>query len=222
MDMKKMAGEAALQFVRDGMRIGLGTGSTVYWTIIKLGERVQQGLNIQAIATSAKTEKLAANLGIPMLQTSQIDELDLAIDGADEIAPGFQLIKGGGGALLREKMVASIARRFIVAADESKLVDRLGAFPLPVEVVAFGWELTRNAIRKLGCDPILRTGSNGAFKTDNANLILDCRFQEILNPAQLNADLNSIPGVVENGLFIGMADTVIIGHKDGKVEIMQS
>lgn len=221
MNTKKIAGEKAVEFVKDGMILGLGTGSTVYWSILKIGELVQDGLQIRGIPTSKNTENLANELGIPLLQLSEVDQLDLAIDGADEANPAFQLIKGGGGALLREKMIASIAKQFIVVADESKYVNQLGKFPLPVEVVQFGWELTFKKISKIGGNPVLRKLEDGtAYVSDNGNYILDCYFEKIVNPQKLHTMLNMIPGVVENGLFINLADTLIIGKQSGEIEMM--
>jgi ribose 5-phosphate isomerase A len=218
-DAKKAAGESAAEYVRDGMRIGLGTGSTVYWTLVKIGEMVKDGLQIQAIATSQQTEKLALQLGIPLLEPSGIvHKLDLAIDGADEVSANFDLIKGGGGALLREKMIAAFSSRFIVVVDHSKCVDHLGKFPLPVEVVPFGWELTSRHIAHLGCKPTLRRMDEAPFVTDNGNYILDCQFSSIPNPSEINTELNRVPGVVEHGLFVDMADRVIVGHSDGTVQ----
>ncbi|WP_077065077.1 ribose-5-phosphate isomerase RpiA [Gracilibacillus massiliensis] len=221
MNPKKIAGEKAVQYVEDGMTVGLGTGSTVYFSIIKLGELLKEGLNIKGVPTSIQTEKLAKDLEIPLVSMSSVDYLDLTIDGADEANHDFELIKGGGGALLREKMVASISKKFIVVIDESKYVNQLGKFPLPVEIVPFSWETTLNTIKKLGCTPKIRSNKNASpFITDNQNYIADCYFEIIDNPAVLNQQLNMIPGVVENGLFIKMADTIVLGRKNGDVTIM--
>ncbi|GAE92935.1 ribose 5-phosphate isomerase A [Gracilibacillus boraciitolerans JCM 21714] len=222
MNAKKFAGEKAVEYVKDGMTVGLGTGSTVYWSITKLGNLVKEGLNIKGVPTSKETEKLAKELGIPLVSMSSVDHLDVTIDGADEANPNFELIKGGGGALLREKMVASISKQFIVVIDESKFVNQLGAFPLPVEIVPFSWETTLKTINKLGCTPKLRikTDSSPPFVSDNENYIADCYFENIENPAELNLQLNMIPGVVENGLFINMADTIVLGKTNGDVTVM--
>ncbi|WP_042169372.1 ribose-5-phosphate isomerase RpiA [Paenibacillus gorillae] len=218
MDAKRLAGERAADFVEDGMTIGLGTGSTVYWTLMKLGERVKDGLRIKGVATSKATEKLAGELGIPLIDFSEEEQLDLAIDGADECDDRLQLIKGGGGALLREKLVAANAKRFIVVADDSKAVTNLGKFPLPVEVVQFGWEATRRQLEKLGCSTSRRMAEQAPFISDNGNYIIDCQFTAITDDAvKLNQQINMIPGVVENGLFVNMADLVIIGGKNGVV-----
>jgi len=222
MDRKKLAAEKAAQYVKDGMLVGLGTGSTVFWTIKKLGELVKNGLDVRCVPTSKNTEILAKKVGIPLITISEVNELDLTIDGADEVNRNLDLIKGGGGALLREKMVASISDRLIIVVDESKSVLNLGRFPLPVEVVPFGFEITSKQLRALDCIPILRTEHNIPFITDNGNYILDCHFSIIQEPHELNRKLNMIPGVVENGLFIKMADIVVIGHKNGNVNILNN
>ncbi|MDQ0114166.1 ribose-5-phosphate isomerase RpiA [Paenibacillus harenae] len=218
MDGKKLAGEKAAEYVKNGMVVGLGTGSTVYWTIMKLGELVRGGLQIQGVPTSRRTEELATELGIPLLDLAEVDEIDLTIDGADEADADLNLIKGGGGALLREKLVASASRRLLIVADESKWVPALGKFPLPVEVVPFGWELTRRQIGKLDCDPILRMADEAPYVTDNGNYILDCHFGVIQGAERLSAALNQLPGVVENGLFVKMAERIVLGFTDGSVE----
>lgn len=207
---KQAVGEKAAEFVKDDMIVGLGTGSTVYYTILKLGERVKNGLRIQGVPTSKETEKLARQIGIPLVTLEDVNKLDLAIDGADEVDNQFALIKGGGGALLREKMIAKASEQFIVVADSTKLVQTLGAFPLPVEVVRFGWEMTAKHMRDLGCVPRLRLlEDHTPFITDNGNYIMDCHFQEIKRPHELEVALNMIPGVVENGLFNHMTSRVI-------------
>lgn len=207
---KQAVGEKAAEFVKDDMIVGLGTGSTVYYTILKLGERVKDGLRIQGVPTSKETEKLARQIGIPLVTLADVNKLDLAIDGADEVDNQFALIKGGGGALLREKMIAKASEQFIVVADSTKLVQTLGAFPLPVEVVRFGWEMTAKHIRDLGCVPRLRLlEDHTPFITDNGNYIMDCHFQEIKRPQELEVTLNMMPGVVENGLFNNMTSRVI-------------
>ncbi|MET3195305.1 ribose-5-phosphate isomerase RpiA [Bacillus sp. OAE603] len=220
MDSKKLAGEKAVEFVEDDMIVGLGTGSTVYWTILKLGERIKDGLKIKGVPTSKDTEQLAIKLGIPLVDLSVLSKVDLAIDGADEVNPKLALIKGGGGALLREKMIASISEKFIIVADESKYVQSLGMFPLPIEVVPFGWELTKKQLDKIGpINPILRQKNNTPFITDNGNYILDCYMKRIENPEDLTISLNMIPGVVENGLFVNMCDVAIIAGNNDNIEI---
>ncbi|MDT2047871.1 ribose 5-phosphate isomerase A [Priestia aryabhattai] len=207
---KQAVGEKAAEFVKDDMIVGLGTGSTVYYTILKLGERVKSGLRIQGVPTSKETEKLARQVGIPLVTLADVNKLNLAIDGADEVDNQFSLIKGGGGALLREKMIAKASEQFIVVADSTKLVQTLGAFPLPVEVVRFGWEMTAKHIRDLGCVPRLRLlEDHTPFITDNGNYIIDCHFQEIKRPHELEVTLNMMPGVVENGLFNHLTSRVI-------------
>lgn len=217
MNVKKLAGERAAEYVKDGMTVGLGTGSTAYWAIVRIGERVREGLEIKAIATSGQSEQLALELGIPLTTFAETDVLDLTIDGADEVDDDGQLIKGGGGALLREKIVAAISRQLIIIVDETKRVRRLGAFPLPVEVLPFGVEATINHLKKLDADPVIRMAEGKPYVTDNGHWIADCRFGEIRNPRELQVALNQIPGVVENGLFVDMANKVIIGHGDGRV-----
>ncbi|EJQ51383.1 ribose-5-phosphate isomerase A [Bacillus cereus BAG6X1-2] len=220
MNLKQLAGEYAADFVKDGMKIGLGTGSTVYWTIQKLGQRVQEGLSIQAVPTSKETEVLAQQLNIPLISLNDIQTLDLTIDGADEIDSNLQLIKGGGGALLREKIVASSSKELIIIADESKIVTHLGAFPLPVEITPFSWKQTENKIQSLGCQTTLRLKNNETFITDNNNIIIDCVFpNHISNPANLHDQLKMITGVVETGLFINMTSKVIIGTENGIKEL---
>lgn len=212
-NVKQLAAEKAVEFVKDGMKIGLGTGSTAYWAINKLGERVSEGLKITAVATSRASEEQARELGIPIVAFGDIDSLDLTIDGADELDSSLQLIKGGGGALLREKIVASNSTRMIVIADESKVVNTLGKFPLPVEIVPFAWEWTVAELAKLGCNPELRRSGEELYKTDNGNYIADCRFEVIESAPKLALTIQSIPGVVEHGLFIGIAAMAIVGKK---------
>ncbi|PGY13161.1 ribose 5-phosphate isomerase A [Bacillus sp. AFS031507] len=206
---KKEVGEKAVDYVKEGMVVGLGTGSTVFYTISKLGKLVQQGFSIKGIPTSKQTEKLAIDVGIPIVSLNEIDHIDLAIDGADEVNRDLDLIKGGGGALLREKIIAKAAKTFIVVSDSHKNVDTLGTFPLPIEVVPFGYEMTMKYIRELGGNPKLREKDGNPFLTDNGNFIIDSSFQEINHPKELEENLNLIPGVVDNGLFVGLADAVI-------------
>ncbi len=215
MNAKQTAARKAVEFVQEGMLVGLGTGSTAYWAIQRLGQRVKDGLRIRAIATSLRSEALARELDIPIISFADVPAIDLAIDGADEVDPANNLVKGGGGSLVREKIVAAASRTFIVVVDESKLVPQLGAFPLPVEVVPFGWEVTAKACAALGCTPTLRMAENQPFVSDNGNYILDCAFGTIAEPATLATRLNAIPGVVENGLFLGMVGKLVIGRPDG-------
>lgn len=223
MNSKRAAGEKAAEYIKNGMSIGLGTGSTVHWTIVKLGEMVKEGLRVQAMPTSEQTAQLMAELGIPQLKPyPSMKKLDLTIDGADEVSSDVNLIKGGGGALLREKIIASYSSVYITVVDHSKCVSELGQFPLPVEVVKFGWELTSIQIARLGCAPILRMKDEAPFLTDNGNYILDCSFDTISKPAELTTQLNLIPGVAENGLFVNMTNILIVGRADGKVRIHEN
>ncbi|QWU45472.1 ribose 5-phosphate isomerase A [Bacillus sp. NP247] len=216
MNLKQLAGEYAANFVKDGMKIGLGTGSTVYWMIQKLGQRVKEGLSIQAVPTSKETEVLAKQLAIPLISLNEIDILDFTIDGADEINNDLQLIKGGGGALLREKIVATSSEKLIIIADESKIVSHLGTFPLPIEIIPFSWKQTEKKVQSIGCETCLRMKDGGPFITDNGNFIIDCIFtNKILNPNDTNTELKMITGVVETGLFINMTSKVIIGTENG-------
>jgi ribose 5-phosphate isomerase A len=206
---KKIVGEKAADFVKDGMVVGLGTGSTVYYTILKLGQLVKEGLSIQGIPTSIQTADLAKKMGIPLVSSHDIEQIDVVIDGADEVDSHLNLIKGGGGALLREKIIAKVAQQFIVVATLDKLSKKLGSFPLPVEVVPFGAEWTAQHLEELRGQPSLRQINGKPYQTDNGNYIFDCRFPNVTQPCELEISLNKIPGVIENGLFIGMADLVI-------------
>ena len=222
MNPKQLAGERAVEFIEDGMDVGLGTGSTAHWAVLRLGERVRdEGLRVRAVPTSQRTAELAAQSGIELVTFADVQELDLTIDGADEINPALDLVKGGGGALLREKLVAAASRRFIVIADASKRVAKLGAFPLPVEIVPFAWEVTKRRLTGFGINPTLRTRDDGAtFITDNGNYILDCACGSIDDPPRMERELKLLTGVVEVGLFTGMADTVVLAGDDG-IELIE-
>ena len=211
-ELKESVAIEAIQYIEDDMKVGLGTGSTMYYAIKHLGERVKKGLNIVCVPTSEKTEEWAKKFEIPLSDFSEIRSLDIAIDGADEVDENLQLIKGGGGALLREKIVADAAKKFIVIVDESKVVKTLGKFKLPIEVIPFGWKITAQSIESLGCKAILRKKEEEIFVTDNQNYILDCDFSEIHHPEQLNHALKSIVGVVETGLFINMTKKVLVSR----------
>ncbi|MBP1933574.1 ribose-5-phosphate isomerase RpiA [Ammoniphilus resinae] len=211
---KKLAGEKAVDYIEQDMLIGLGTGSTVFWTMQKLAERVKEGLRIQAVPTSTATEELARKLGIPLLTLEDVKELDLVIDGADEISAELDLIKGGGGALLREKLVALASKKRIIVADSGKLTEELGGFPLPIEIVRFGWEQTFSRVLQLGCQITLREAENTPFITDNGNYILDCKFDGITDPVGVHQQLKLLPGVIETGLFVQLADVVVVGFPD--------
>lgn len=218
MEAKRIAAERAVDYIDDNMVVGLGTGSTAYWAIQKLGLRVRSGLNISAIATSERSEELAKELGIKLVSFSDIDYIDITIDGADEVDKDFNLIKGGGGALLREKIVAATSKQFIVVVDESKMVNHLGEFPLPVEIVKFGYEATIKKLKSLGCEPLLRLTDDKVYLTDNGNYIIDCHFGKIEDPKNLRKKISLIPGIVDNGLFVDMASRVIVGCQNGDIE----
>ena len=221
MNPKQVAAEKAVEFVENGMIVGLGTGSTAFWATQKIAQRISEGLTIRAVASSASTEALAGQLGIPLVPFSGIDHIDITIDGADEVDDQLNLIKGGGGALLREKILARNSDRFYVVVDESKRVPRLGRFPLPVEIVTFASNLTIRRLQELNGEPVVRMVQGSPFITDNGNLIVDCSFKEILNPVELQQRINLIPGVVENGLFVGMATAVVVGYGDGAIQILE-
>lgn len=217
MNAKKSAAEKAVEKIESHMVVGLGTGSTASHAIRKIGERIKQGLSIKAVATSLASESLAMELNIPLLPLAAIDSVDIAIDGADEVDARGNLIKGGGGALLREKIVAFASRRFIVVVDQSKLTETLGSFPLPVEIVSFAPALALKQLRTLGCEPSIRKKEGKEFVTDNGNLIIDCKFARIEDAASLDAAIKKIPGVVETGLFLNtIVSEVIVGYENGE------
>jgi len=221
-EQKRAAAARALEFVRPGMRLGLGTGSTAYHLVDLLGARVKQGLDVIAVPTSEATRAQAQGLGIKLTTLDETPELDLTIDGADEIAPDLTLIKGGGGALLREKIVASASARMVVIADQSKWVAVLGRFALPIEIVPFGATVTQRAVETVaaaaGCPgpALLRKAASGhPFVTDGGHWLLDAQLQRIGDPQGLAARLAAVPGVVEHGLFIGLAWAVIVAGPTG-------
>ncbi|MHB1920992.1 MAG: ribose-5-phosphate isomerase RpiA [Chitinophagaceae bacterium] len=218
---KQLAGEKAVEYLKNGMTIGLGTGSTAFWAIQEIGRRCKNGLQIKAVATSQQSTSLASELGIPLIGFSDIDHIDVDIDGADEIDSHLNLIKGGGGALLREKIIAANSHQFIVVADASKLVASLGKFPLPVEVTPFAWELTFRQLQALGGFPQLRKSEGKTFISDNGNYIIDCHLEQITHPQELQKELIRIPGVMEHGLFLRMATLAIIGETDGTLRLIQ-
>ncbi|WP_375686665.1 ribose-5-phosphate isomerase RpiA [Bartonella sp. AC331YNZD] len=225
--LKKMAAVRALEFIEDGMRLGIGSGSTVNEFIRLLGERVADGLRVTGVATSRHSEQLCRKFGVPVSTLEEIPELDLDIDGADEIGPQMMLIKGGGGALLYEKIVASASREMLVIADETKIVKRLGAFALPIEVNSFGIHTTRKAIEKVADDLglsgkiALRMNGKNPFETDGGHFILDAFWGCILQPKPLSDALLAIPGVVEHGLFLGLASRAIVAMADGQIKILE-
>ncbi|ETX28259.1 ribose-5-phosphate isomerase RpiA [Roseivivax isoporae] len=224
---KFVAARRAADYVEDGMRVGLGTGSTAAWLVRCLGEMVREdGLRFRGVPTSTRTAELAREVGIEVIGLDEAKWLDVTIDGADEFDPELNLIKGGGGALLQEKIVATASDQMIVIADAAKEVSNLGHFPLPVEVVPFGWRTTQALIEEslvamdvLGRDMTLRMAGDRPFVTDEGNHILDLHLGRIGNPRQMAMVLNQIPGVVESGLFIDICDMVIVGHGDGRVEV---
>jgi ribose 5-phosphate isomerase A len=221
-EAKRMAARRALEFVEDGMSLGLGSGTTSAMFIQELGERVKGGLRVRGVATSAASQKLAESLSIPISNFDETPELDLAVDGADEVGPGLALIKGGGGALLREKIVESAAKKFIVIADSTKLVKTLGKFPLPVEVVQMALPLVTRRLSALGLNPALRHHKDGSvYLTDENNFILDCSAGEISDPQDTAAKIRSIVGVVEHGLFLNMASLALIASDGGVVEVVR-
>lgn len=210
---KRLAAEKSLKYVHDGMCLGLGSGTTAAIMLELLGGRIRDGLRVCGVPTSEVSKRLAQQAGIPLVSFKDAPTIDLTIDGADEVDEEMNLIKGGGGALLREKIVASLSRRLVIIVDSRKRVDRLGEFPLPVEVVRFAWQPIAERLSDLGASVALRSGSNDRpFETDEGNYILDCAFRQIEDPAALAQQLDAIPGVMEHGLFIDMADTLIVGQ----------
>ena len=217
---KEAAARASLRFVQNGQIVGLGTGSTATYAVRFLGERVKAGLKIRGIPTSVHTQELATSLGIPLTTLDEVQEIDVTIDGADECDPQLQLIKGGGGALLREKIVASATKKFVIIADSSKQVPVLGKFPVPVEVINFAETLVAKKITAMGAEVKVRADASGRkFITDSGNHILDCHFGQIPDPPALARKLETTPGVVEHGLFIGMASIALIGKGTEVLEI---
>jgi ribose 5-phosphate isomerase A len=215
---KQAAAESAVALVEDGMILGLGTGSTAKLAVETLGKRVQSGLQVIGVPTSEFTGRQAQSLGIPVSTLDEHPALDLTIDGADEVELGtLNLIKGRGGALLREKIVASASKRLVIMVDESKLVSRLGShFALPVELIPFGWHVAARKLEALGAKAKLRPGADGKpYVTDGGHYIVDCEFGPIASPAKLESELNNMVGVVEHGLFLGMAAQVIVAGHDG-------
>ena len=216
MEAKRAAAAKAIELVADGMTVGLGSGSTSSLAIQYLGKKLKAGLKIRAVASSLKSEILAKQHGIEVIDPADADGIDITLDGADEADKNGNLIKGGGCSLLREKIIAYASKRFHVMIDESKIVERLGMFPLPVEIVTFAADLTIKQIKALGCEVLLRTSKESAFVTDNGHYICDCKFTEIADPAWLDVKLKLIPGVVETGIFSSQIVTsIIIGYRGG-------
>lgn len=221
MNAKKAAAYQAVEAVQNNTVVGLGTGTTAYYAIEKLGDLVRNGLRVKAVGSSVATEDLARKAGIEIVDFATIQSIDVYIDGADEVDAAFNLIKGGGGALVREKIVASNSNAFIVIVDSSKQVSRLGRFPLPVEVLPFAMNLTLQQLQKLGAKGTLRERDEKIFISDNGNYIIDLQFGVIDDPVALNAAINIVPGVVESGLFPGsMVTKIIVGHDDGQVSVI--
>ena len=212
---KELAARRAIELVQVGMTVGLGSGSTANIAIRLLGERVRaHGLRVRGVPTSFVTAALAAQVGLELVELNDVDRVDLTIDGADEIGPGLALIKGGGGALLREKIVAAASDLVVIIADSTKLVPQLGAFPLPVETIPFARTMIERRLLALGLRPRLRTGADGVYLTDQGNEIFDCHAGAILDAPALARELSSIPGIVEHGLFIGLAQRAFVGVGD--------
>ncbi len=220
-EAKALVGKRAAELVEDGMRVGLGTGTTSVMFIKALGERVKAGLKIRCVASSDASTKLGQSLGMEVVTLAELPELDMYIDGADEVGPELALIKGGGGALLREKIVASAADKFVVVVDSTKVVPVLGRFPLPVEVVKMALPLVERKLAELGLRPKLRHHPDGSvYLTDENNFILDCACEEIPEPEETAAEIRGIVGVVEHGLFLGMASMVLVAGEDGVTELL--
>jgi ribose 5-phosphate isomerase A len=229
-EAKRAAAARALEMVEDGMTLGLGTGSTAGWFVRLLSERIRrEGLDVSGVATSSATVWLAQELGVPLLRLEDAARIDLTVDGADEIDDRLNLIKGGGAALLQEKIVAAASARMVVIADASKRVAQLGAFPLPVEIVRFGWTATRALVARVlaemdveGREVTVRMGASGPLVTDEGHHILDLHLRRIGDPPTLAAALNALPGVVEHGLFIRMAEAAVLGRADGGTEVLRA
>ena len=221
-NLKQIAAEKAVRdFIKDGMTVGLGTGTTAYYAIQAVGKLVKMGFKLKCVATSDHTERIAKECGIVTVDIDDVEYIDVTIDGADEVDPNMQLIKGLGGALLREKIVASASRSEIIVIDDSKLVKKLGTrCPLPVEVLRFGHKKTKIALEKQGCKAELRMKDDKIFITDSGNYIYDCTFPGIDNPFFLETRINVIPGVVDNGLFLNTATAVVVSSADGTVRMM--
>jgi ribose 5-phosphate isomerase A len=221
--LKKMVAEAAAEQVRDGQMLGLGTGSTMRFVMKALAARIAAGLRIQGVATSMETARLALAAGIPLLDDDAEWTIDVALDGADQVDPQLNLVKGGGGALLKEKIVAQAAGRFLVLIDETKQVPVLGGdFPLPVEVVQFGWRMSAKQLATFGCRVAPRMKDGELFVTEAGHYILDLWFPKIDAPAQLESEMEKIPGVVCTGLFVGRADLIFVGTRQGVVTLNRS
>lgn len=214
-EQKKLAGQKAAEYIKDGMTLGLGTGSTAYYMIKRVGELVENGMKLKAVATSKDTAKLALELHIPLVQIDEIDKIDLCIDGVDEIDKHFNAIKGGGGALFREKIVADLADEVIWIMDESKLVEKIGTFPLPIEVLPYGYKQIILKLKKCFLNPVVRMKSNSFFITDNGNYIVDLHIGSPMDINAVKNKLSRITGILETGLFINMCKRIVVGTKSG-------
>ena len=221
MNKKKIAGEKAVEYIKDGMILGLGTGSTAYYMINKVGELVEKGMKLKAVATSKSTEILAEELKIPLVPIDEVDKIDLAIDGVDEIDREFNAIKGGGGALFREKIVANLAKKVIWIMDDSKLVENIGEFPLPVEILPYGYKHTIKKLENYSLNPIIRIKENKIFITDNGNYIVDLHIGKPINISDIYSKISRIPGVLEIGLFINMCNFIIVGTNN-EVKVIEN
>jgi ribose 5-phosphate isomerase A len=220
-EIKQLAGEAGAELVKEDMVVGLGSGSTVFYLIQALAKKVKNGLNCLAVPTSTQTRLLALQQNIPLTELNEVPAIDLTIDGADEIDASLNLIKGGGGFLLQEKMVAAASRRLVIIADNTKLKPVLGNFPLPVEVIPYGWKHVQRHIHALTrTRSALRMRDNKPYVTENGHFILDCHFQKIEEPFVLSNNLNMIPGVVETGLFLNMCEKALIAYPDGSLKTL--
>ena len=212
---KKIAGTKAADYIKDGMIVGLGTGSTAKYLVERVGELVKGGLKIQAVATSKATEEQARELGISLLDVNDVEYLDIAIDGVDEVDKDFNATKGGGGALFREKIVASLAKEVIWIMDDSKLVDSIGDFPLPVEILPYGYKVTLKRLKDLGLNPVMRLKNNELYVTDNGNYIADLHMSALVDVKDIKEKLDNTVGVLETGQFLNMCNRIIVGTDDG-------
>jgi len=219
---KRAAASAAADLVQDGMKLGLGSGSTFLLVLERLGERIRsEGLKVAGVPSSSATAAAAAAAGVELIDLADVDRLDLAIDGADEVDPQKNMIKGGGGAHVRERIVAAAAKELVVVVDEKKLVPVLGkSFALPVEVLQFGWRQAERLVAATGCKPQRRERDGKPFVTDNGNFVLDCKYDGIDDPAWLDTQLNALTGVVDHGLFVGMSGRIVVADAQGKVRVI--
>ncbi len=215
MEKKRVAGQKSTEYIKDGMILGLGTGSTAYYMIKEVGSMVQGGMNLKAVVTSKSTENLAKEFKIPLVSIDKVDRIDLAIDGVDEIDKEFNAIKGGGGALFREKIVASLAKEVIWIMDDSKLVDRIGKFPLPVEILPYGYKHVISKLQSYSLNPVIRMQDDKFFITDNGNYIVDLYIGDPININEIYSKVNVITGVLETGLFINTCNRIIVGTDSG-------